>query len=739
MRSKKRPTGDRMPHVLVIVQNMPVPLDRRVWQESTALRDAGYRVSVICPKGTDDPARQVIDGVAIYKYRPAPPTHGALSFAFEFVYCWLRTAILAARIWRHHPFDVIQACNPPDTYWLLARLWRTRGVRFVYDQHDLNPELFVSRFGTPSSMLSRIEYWALCWLERRTYRAADEVIVTNDSYKRIALRRGGRTDRDVTVVRSGPNTELMRPVYPPTSIRQGAKFLLVYLGVMGPQDGVHLVVEAMHELVHRRGRTDVRAALLGYGDCLEELRALATKLDLDDHIEFTGRVGPAEITAYLSAADIGLGPDLKTALNDVSTMNKTMEYMCFCLPSVCFDLTETQLSAGDAALYVPSGDLGAYVDAIERLLDDDALRVRLGTRGRERVVRELDWKPQSEAYIGVFERLLGPAPKQANRYPVPLEDQALLAEFVRRRAVLPPTPEESAEHAATSGDLRPVTFAHPRASIIIPAHNEERVIGRLLRGLLADAHPGEFDVLVVCNGCTDGTAAVARSAGRDVRVFEILDASKRLALRAGDGAASTFPRLFIDADVEISTESVRRLIEAVAEGTVVAGGPERVINRDGVGFLVRCYYDVWERLPAVQEGLFGRGVIALSEAASQRVAALPQLMADDLVMSQAFAPQERAVVDGAQVVVYPPRTLRDLHRRKVRTATGNSQADQVGLPHGRPTNSTGDVVRAVSGDPHLLLRSPVYLVVSALAKISARRPVRDGDFDTWLRDESSRG
>lgn len=737
-------------HVLVIVQNMPVPLDRRVWQECRALVAAGYQVSVICPKGAGDPSRQAIDGVVIYKYRPAPATSGVLSFVFEFAYCWVRTALLSALVWHRRRFHVIQACNPPDTYWLLARLWRLRGVRFVYDQHDLNPELFVSRFGVPESGAAMLQYRVLCWLEQMTYRSAHEVISTNESYKRIAKGRGGRTDADVTVVRSGPDTSLMRPIYPPAQIRRGAQHLLVYLGVMGPQDGVDLIVDAVHELVHRRGRTDVRAALLGYGDCLEDLRAQAKRLGVEDHVEFTGRVGAAEIAAYLSAADLGLGPDLKTAMNDVSTMNKTMEYMCFCLPSVCFDLTETRLSAGDTALYAPSGDLGAFVDAIERLLDDDELRVQMGTSSRERVVHHLDWGPQARAYVEVFDRLLGGRAEGAP-IPVPLDDADALADFVLRR----PSAEDlvagviagvraeadavgvgvaATGAAAMAVDVTP----SPTASIVIPAHDEERVIGRLLHALLADQRPGELEIIVVCNGCTDRTADVARAAGAGVRVIEIPEASKRRALRVGDDAAGAHPRLFVDADVEISVQSVRALVEAVGQGTIAAGGPVRVVSRDGVGFLVRCYYDVWERLPAVVDNLFGRGVIALSEAGSRRVAALPPMMADDLVMATAFAPSERAVVPGAQVIVHPPRTLRDLHRRKVRTVTGNAQADAAAVAHDRPTTSFRTLARTVVGEPYLLVRSPVYLAVTALARLSARGPVRAGDFDTWRRDESSR-
>ena len=394
-------------HVLIIVQNLPVPLDRRVWLECQALVASGYEVSVICPKGPGDPSRQLIDGVHIYKYRPAPEAKGLAGFALEFGYSWLRTAWLSLAVWRRRRFDIMQACNPPDTYWLLARLWRPRGVRFVFDQHDLNPELFRSRFGEPKDAGHRLQLRGLKWLERMTYRTANRVVVTNESYKRIAIERGGRKPAEVTVVRSGPDTRFMRPVYAAGPGLTKKQFSLVYLGIMGPQDNVDLVLDVMEHLVHKRGREDVRATLLGFGDCLEDLRDRCTELDLDDCVTFTGRADRTMIADHLSIADVGLSPDLKTPLNDVSTMNKTMEYMAYALPSVSFDLVETQVSGADSVIYVPSGDVEAFADAVELLLDDPALRVAMGKRARARVAQVLDWRPQAQAYVGVFDELSG--------------------------------------------------------------------------------------------------------------------------------------------------------------------------------------------------------------------------------------------------------------------------------------------------------------------------------------------
>lgn len=433
----------RAPRVLIVVQNLPVPLDRRVWLEAQALTAAGYRVSVICPKGPSDAARELLDGVAIYRYRPAPQASGLLGFAVEFAYSWLRTAALSLVVRRERGFDVIQACNPPDTYWLLALLWRVAGVRFVFDHHDLNPELFRSRFGEPRSAGARLQYRGLLWLERRTFAAADRVISTNESYRRIAVERGGVPRERTEVVRSGPDTARMRPVVvdgPPPD-----RHVLAYLGIMGPQDDVHVVLELMDELVHRRGRADVRAVLMGFGDCLDDLRARSTRAGLDGVVEFTGRVGPREIGEHLSAASLGVGPDRKTPLNDLSTMNKTMEYMAYAVPPVSFDLVESRYSAGGAGVFVPSGDVAALADAVEALLDDEDRRVALSVAARRRAEDELDWRPQRARYVGVFDGLLRrssppapaagpgePADPWGRRY-VDLATPGALEDFVRSR------------------------------------------------------------------------------------------------------------------------------------------------------------------------------------------------------------------------------------------------------------------------------------------------------------------
>jgi glycosyltransferase involved in cell wall biosynthesis len=437
--------------VLIIVQNLPVPLDRRVWLECQALRASGIGVSVICPKGSGDPWHQRLDGVELYKYPPPPQASGLIGYAWEFAYCWVLTALLSVVVAVRDGFGAIQACNPPDTFWALALLWRPFGKRFVYDQHDLNPEVFLSRFGPPRDGRSRAELAALRWLERSTYRAADEVISTNESYRRVAVSRGRRDPATVTVVRSGPDTSVMRPIEPPPGIRADGQYLAVYLGIMGPQDGVDLALRAFAEVVHTHGRKDCQFALLGFGDCLAELKRLSTELELDDYVTFTGRVDLGRIADYLSAAHLGICPDPSSPLNDVSTMNKVMEYMAYCLPMVSFDLPETRFSAEEAAVYVASGDIAGFARAWIDLLDNPDQRVRRGLFARERVVAQLDWQQQAEAYRGVWQRVLGigtdelsrparPTPPSTDRDPfgrryIQLSNPAKLAAFVAERTV----------------------------------------------------------------------------------------------------------------------------------------------------------------------------------------------------------------------------------------------------------------------------------------------------------------
>jgi glycosyltransferase involved in cell wall biosynthesis len=387
--------------VLVIVQNLSVPFDRRVWLEACALRDAGYEVSVVCPMGTGERGHEVLDGIRIRRYPPPPETSGVASYLYEFAYCWLRTAQRVLRAHRAEGFDVIQACNPPDTYWALALPFKLGGTKFVFDQHDLCPEVYESRFPHGSRALLR----GLRLLERATYAVADHVISTNDSYRAAAMRRGHIPSADITVVRTGPDPEFLRRGVGNPAWRHGRRYLCAYLGVMGPQDGVDLALRAAAELA-RAGRDDIHFVFMGKGDSTENLVGLAGQLGIADIVTFTGRVPDAVVAEVLSTADLGLSPDPLNPLNDVSTMNKTMEYMAFELPVVAFDLKETRVSADTAAVYVEPNDVAAYGRAIAELLDDPKRRARMGREGRQRVVDVLAWRHQAPRYVGAYDRLV---------------------------------------------------------------------------------------------------------------------------------------------------------------------------------------------------------------------------------------------------------------------------------------------------------------------------------------------
>ena len=398
MRSRATTTSS----VLIIVQNLPVPFDRRVWLECQTLVSAGYEVTVVCPKGPGDPSFARLEGVELHKYRPYVTTASKASFVVEYAYSFLATLWLALKAARLQGFDVIQTCNPPDIFWPIGLLFKMLyGSRFVFDHHDLCPELFESRFPNGSSVTHR----ALRFLERQTFRAADHVISTNESYRSIALERGGVPATDATVVRTGPDPNRLKPVLPEPSLKRGYRYLVAYLGVMGPQDGVDLVLRVADILVHQEGRNDVGFTIIGSGDCFEELLKLRDELDLLGEVEFTGRVPDETVAAILSTADLGVCPDPKNPLNDVSTMNKTMEYMAFGLPVVSFDLRETRVSAGEAAVYATPNRVDELAQLVIDLLADECRREAMGSAGRARVENELAWSHQAPRYRQVYDRL----------------------------------------------------------------------------------------------------------------------------------------------------------------------------------------------------------------------------------------------------------------------------------------------------------------------------------------------
>ncbi|MDX6630997.1 MAG: hypothetical protein QOH00_3243 [Gaiellales bacterium] len=401
-----------MARILILVENLSVPFDRRVWQESRALVDAGHEVTVICPRGAkrDTEAHARIEGVEIHRYALEPATGGPSGYLREYGTALWQSLKLARKLDREHPFDVVQACNPPDLLFLVALPLKLRGARFVFDHHDLVPELFRSRFGKGGPLL-----WVNQALERITFRLADQVISTNESYRSVAVGRGRVAPEHTAVVRSAPDLTRFVPVAPDDALRRGRRHLVCYLGVMGPQDGVDYALRSLASLRDDLGRDDVQAAFVGHGDAWDELVALAHELGLDDRVEFTGRISDEDLARYLSTADVCLAPDPKNALNDVSTMNKIVEYMAMSRPLVSFDLAEARVSAGDAALYATPNDEREFARLIVELLDDPDRRARMGALGRKRVEQELSWEHSRRHLLEAYEAVLVRGSRRARK------------------------------------------------------------------------------------------------------------------------------------------------------------------------------------------------------------------------------------------------------------------------------------------------------------------------------------
>jgi glycosyltransferase involved in cell wall biosynthesis len=389
-------------HILIVVENLPVPLDRRVWLEATSLKQAGYEVSVICPMGRGwDKPYEVIDDVHIYRHSEPPEAHsGAVAYAREYLHAmwfWFR---LARTVWQRKPFQVIQGCNPPDLIFLLARWYRLWGVSYMFDHHDVCPELFEAKFDKRGLLYKIMLIW-----ERMTFRAADVSMATNGSFRDIAIRRGGMAPEDVFVVRSAPKVETFQPGPGDPAYRKGAKTVMGYVGVIGQQEGMDLLVQGARHLVYEMGETDVHFVIAGFGPELEAVKQDAADHGVADHFTFTGALYEADLLAALNAVDIGVSPDPKNAMNDISTMNKIMEYMTLEKPSVQFDLTEGRVSAGDASLYAKANDPVDFAAKIGELIKDPARGVEMGKQGRKRVLEDLSWTHTIPQLLAAYDRI----------------------------------------------------------------------------------------------------------------------------------------------------------------------------------------------------------------------------------------------------------------------------------------------------------------------------------------------
>lgn len=396
-------TSDAQRHVLIVVENLPLPLDRRVMLEATTLVGAGYQVSVICPmmRGWNAPY-EVIDGVHIYRH-PAPlEAHsGAVAYAREYGNAMWHWFALARKVWRDRgPFQVIQGCNPPDLIFLLALWYRFWGVRYLFDHHDVCPELFEAKFGK-RGLLYRI---MLIW-ERMTFATAAVSMATNDSFRAIAIRRGRMSPDDVFVVRSAPRTDTFLPGSADPQHRKGAAIVFGYVGVIGQQEGMDLLVAAADHLICKLGQGDVHFAIVGFGPSLATMQEDVRARGLDAYFTFHGALYGDALLAVLNSIDIGVSPDPKNPMNDISTMNKVMEYMTLKKPMVQFDLTEGRASAGEASLYAHPNDPEDFAAKMMQLIADPDLRARMGILGRTRVLDRLSWSHSAPQLLAAYDRV----------------------------------------------------------------------------------------------------------------------------------------------------------------------------------------------------------------------------------------------------------------------------------------------------------------------------------------------
>jgi glycosyltransferase involved in cell wall biosynthesis len=387
--------------VLIIVQNLPVPFDRRVWQEATALKARGYEVAVICPaaRGYTAPY-ECLDGIHIYRHPLPFEASGTWGYVLEYASSLFWELVLSLKVLRRHGFDAIHACNPPDNIFLIGALYKLAGKRFLFDHHDINPELYEAKFGRRGFF-----YWLVRFSERLTFLVADVSIATNESYRTIAIERGRMLPERVFVVRSGPSLERLKILPPVPQLKRGRQHLVGYVGVMGTQEGIPYLIEAARWIVREMGRDDVHFVLVGGGPALDEMRRRTQELGLDSHIEFLGRVPDAKLLEVLNTADVCVNCDAVNTMNDKSTMNKIMEYMALAKPIVQFELTEGRFSAREASLYARPNDARDFAEKIVTLLDDPDRRERMGRFGRHRVERQLAWQYEAPKLLAAYDAL----------------------------------------------------------------------------------------------------------------------------------------------------------------------------------------------------------------------------------------------------------------------------------------------------------------------------------------------
>jgi glycosyltransferase involved in cell wall biosynthesis len=387
--------------LLIIVENLPVPFDRRVWMECRALAAAGFAVSVISPKGKGATAeRELLEGVHVYRHDMPLEADSPRGYLVEYAAALWREWRLARRVMRARGFEVVQVCNPPDLLFVVAAWFKLlNGARVVFDHHDISPELYEAKYGRKD-----VFYQLLRLAERLTYATADVVIATNESYRALALTRGHKRPDDVFVVRNGPDLSRFVETPPEPAYKRGRRYLVGYVGTMGEQEGIDHLLRAVRIIVESLGRRDFSFMIIGGGPAVEGLRRLSHELGIEEYVEFPGRVSDEELLSRLSTCDLCVNPDPKTPFNDASTMTKIMDYMALGKASVQFDLVEGRRSAGDASTYALPNDEGDLARQIVALAEDDSRRAEMGRLGRRRMEDALEWRHQIPYLIAAHER-----------------------------------------------------------------------------------------------------------------------------------------------------------------------------------------------------------------------------------------------------------------------------------------------------------------------------------------------
>lgn len=387
-------------HILIIIENLPAPFDRRVWQEATTLKENGAKVSIICPKMKGyTKSFENIEGIDIYRH-PLKEGSGALGYLVEYSQAIFWEAILTFRIFLKKKFHVIHGCNPPDLIFLTAMWYKIFGVKYVFDHHDINPELFISKFEKKGFF-----YNLMVFFEKLTFKVANYSIATNESYKKIAIERGGMSEDRVQVVRSGPKLDRLKLMPSVESLKKGKKYMVGYVGVIGEQEGLDLLLASAEHIVSKR--KDVHFGIVGGGTYLEEIKKECSQKGLDDYFDFYGRVDDETMLKVLNTADVCVNPDKPTAMNDLSTMNKIMEYMALKKPIVQYTLKEGKFSAQEASLYAKNTDPVDFAEKILTLLENEDLRAKMGEYGYKRVINELSWDYECLNLINIYRKILG--------------------------------------------------------------------------------------------------------------------------------------------------------------------------------------------------------------------------------------------------------------------------------------------------------------------------------------------